>query len=576
MNNTVEALVPFDDGSGSSLLCAGGWFTEADGATANRVACWDGSSWMPMGSGFDDNGVNALAVYDDGVTGPSLYAGGSFTTSGGVAVKGIARWTGFSWVEVGGGTNAFVGALTVVDDGGTPALIVGGAFLYAGGIPAPRLAKWDGVRWSPLTQSMNERVWALLESDLLDPPGLYVGGTFTTVDGIVSDRIGLRACTCNFSTNIQQDQWQMIGLPCSPYEGTVDGVFGDNLPPADYDSTWAMYEWDAASGQYTHLGLDSALTQGPGYWIKTLEAGQSIDVDGWPTRTSCPATSVFAFLGCYGISLTGTADGRYNMIGHPMAYAVNWGDVRFVDDSGNEWTPSGAEAQGVASKTMYTWNGSAYQAWDDVTPGMLGTLGVFEGQWVKAFATATALRIPALPASGSLLVPARASGEGEWLIRLTASSGAHSDPGNVFGRLKGSTEGLDSHDLEERAPFDSDYLTVVFPHPEWHTGAWAYTSDFRGLEDGTSGSRLRTGPMPPQPMGEVWRFEVRAGQAGRKVVLRWQGPADILRRSQLVDLTTGKEIVPEPGGKLTFEMDGTVRRFTWVVAPEETGEGTRR
>ena len=62
--------------------------------TVNRVARWDGTAWSalsgPSGTGVDGP-VNALAVFDDG-TGPALYAGGDFTTAGGVASDNVAAW----------------------------------------------------------------------------------------------------------------------------------------------------------------------------------------------------------------------------------------------------------------------------------------------------------------------------------------------------------------------------------------------------------------------------------------------------------------------------------------------------
>jgi len=46
--------------------------------------------------------VRALAVFDDG-SGPALYAGGDFTTAGGVAANRIAKWNGSSWSQLGSG-----------------------------------------------------------------------------------------------------------------------------------------------------------------------------------------------------------------------------------------------------------------------------------------------------------------------------------------------------------------------------------------------------------------------------------------------------------------------------------------
>src|SRR5690606_2012417 len=107
----------FDDGSGvGPALYAGGYFTTVGGITANNIARWDGSSWSPLGSGMN-NSVYALTVFDDGSgTGPALYAGGAFTTAGGVTVNRIAKWDGSSWSPLGSGMSGSVRALTVFDD----------------------------------------------------------------------------------------------------------------------------------------------------------------------------------------------------------------------------------------------------------------------------------------------------------------------------------------------------------------------------------------------------------------------------------------------------------------------------
>ncbi|OQB93629.1 MAG: hypothetical protein BWX84_00479 [Verrucomicrobia bacterium ADurb.Bin118] len=70
--------------SGSDLY-AGGWFTTAGGVAANYIAKWDGSSWSALGSGMN-NGVSALAM-----SGSDLYVGGWFTTAGGKVSPYLAR-----------------------------------------------------------------------------------------------------------------------------------------------------------------------------------------------------------------------------------------------------------------------------------------------------------------------------------------------------------------------------------------------------------------------------------------------------------------------------------------------------
>src|SRR6185503_15994693 len=96
-NGSVYSLATYDDGSGPALF-VGGSLTTAGGIDASRIAKWDGTRWSAVGGGVSGGAlgplhewVKALAVYDDG-GGPALYVGGTFTSAGGVAAKGIARW----------------------------------------------------------------------------------------------------------------------------------------------------------------------------------------------------------------------------------------------------------------------------------------------------------------------------------------------------------------------------------------------------------------------------------------------------------------------------------------------------
>jgi hypothetical protein len=139
----------FDDGAGTALY-VGGLFTAIGGLTVNHIAKWNGTSWSALGSGFDNNTggptyVHALAVFDEG-SGPRLFAQGDFTTAGGAAVTGVARWNGSTWSPLGHGLNPYYltygGALAVYDDSSGPALYVGGGFVSALDSHDSYLAKW--------------------------------------------------------------------------------------------------------------------------------------------------------------------------------------------------------------------------------------------------------------------------------------------------------------------------------------------------------------------------------------------------------------------------------------------------
>lgn len=206
----VNALTAFDDGGGPAVY-AGGSFTTAGGVSADYIAKWDGSNWSALGSGFE-GGVNALRVFDDGA-GPALYAGGGH----------IDKWDGASWSSLGSGINGVVITLTVFDDGDGPAMYAGGGFATAGGVGVSHIAKWDGAAWSALESGTNRGLSALTVFDDGDGPAIYAGGDFTTIGGVSANRIAM----WNGSS------WIPLGSGTDGYVTTLT-AFDDGGGPALY------------------------------------------------------------------------------------------------------------------------------------------------------------------------------------------------------------------------------------------------------------------------------------------------------------------------------------------------------
>lgn len=190
MNGTVHALVSYDDGTGP-MLYAGGEFSSAGGVPASKIARWNGTAWSAVGGGMNSSGsVRKLAVYDSG-SGPQLYAAGFFSSAGGVAASGIARWNGSAWSSLGW-TLSGISALLVHDDGSGAKLYVGGSFTNAAGVPANRIARWDGTAWSAVGSGIggtSGSVHALCTHDDGSGPKLFVGGSFTSAGGVPAQNI---------------------------------------------------------------------------------------------------------------------------------------------------------------------------------------------------------------------------------------------------------------------------------------------------------------------------------------------------------------------------------------------------
>jgi hypothetical protein len=128
------------------------------------------ADWVSLGSVM---GSPYLAVHALAVSGNDLYAGGQFTTAGGVPANNIAKWNGSRWSALGSGIDLYVYALAV---SGTN-LYAGGWFTTAGGVPANRIAKWDGSAWSALGSGIGlEGYVAALAAD--GAGHLFVGENF--------------------------------------------------------------------------------------------------------------------------------------------------------------------------------------------------------------------------------------------------------------------------------------------------------------------------------------------------------------------------------------------------------------
>ncbi len=163
MNGDVYALKEFN-----GSLYAGGTFTSAGGSATGGLARWTGTSWAQVG-GYFNGWVFALEVYDG-----SLIIGGQFP--GLPEGTNIARYDGANYYNLGtGGINsAGVRALKVNGN----RLYAGGAFTSAGGVTVNNLAWWDGAAWHDASGGANNVVWAL--GSLFNE--VHVGGEFGAVE----------------------------------------------------------------------------------------------------------------------------------------------------------------------------------------------------------------------------------------------------------------------------------------------------------------------------------------------------------------------------------------------------------
>ncbi len=215
---TVSSLEVFDAGGGSRLYVGGGLST-IGGVTLNGIACWNGSTWEPLGGGLTRTSgyagsVDDLEVHDFGA-GPRLVVAGKFDFADGVAAGNVAIWDGTAWSAIGSGMNDTVRGLAVFDDGVTgPLLYAGGDFESADGVLADHLARWTGSAWVPFGTGANRDVYVLETIDLGSGPKLYAGGRFYIIGGIWAEQI---AC-------FDGSSWEGVAEGAAGLSGIVDAI----------------------------------------------------------------------------------------------------------------------------------------------------------------------------------------------------------------------------------------------------------------------------------------------------------------------------------------------------------------
>lgn len=204
---------------------------------------WNSDPGVPgFENAFADAWVMSSIVYDDG-NGPALYAGGAFTSAGGVAAGGLARWDGARWQPVGDGVLGYVAALAVFEDGSGTKLVAGGAFGLAGTPGIHNVAAWDGKTWSALGDGLValggspglQWIRSLAVFDDGSGPQLYAGTNF--------------------------DIWNVPGAKrLARYDGTQwNAVPGDPMPwgqPFNTAEVMALIAFDDGNGPALYVGGD--------------------------------------------------------------------------------------------------------------------------------------------------------------------------------------------------------------------------------------------------------------------------------------------------------------------------------
>jgi len=330
-NGSVRALAAI-----GTDLYAGGEFTTAGGAPATYIAKWDGTTWSSLGS-LISGGASVGCVYALATDGTNVYAGGWFTTAGGVTVNNIAKWDGTSWSALGKGMDSIVSALAV---SGTSLYALGN--LAAAGIFPRSVAKWNGGAWMNMAKSgkgFSDPVYSLLASGT----DVYAGGWFTAAEGV----------TVNNIAKWDGTNWTALG------SGIPGGGFAEYISALATDGT-NLY----AGGWLVSAG--GAFVNNVFKWDGTLWSALGTGMNGIVHALEVSGTNLFA-----GGGLTTAGGVAANNIAKwdgtswsALGTGLSGGEIRAVAAIGTDLYAGGdfKTAGGVTANYIAKWNGTTWSA----------------------------------------------------------------------------------------------------------------------------------------------------------------------------------------------------------------------
>jgi trimeric autotransporter adhesin len=386
-------------------LVAAGRFTNAGSVAASGIAEWDGTSWSPLGNGFDFLAPpRALATLPNG----DLIAGGDFSVAGGIAVGGVARWDGTSWMRLGAAQYGQCKALAVTPNGdliviGSVANIVGSVvarwngaawqaignlgfvsgdvlslaalpngdilvggqfygarFVPSGSMPANSLLRWNGLTWSQLGNGLGTNEGSVASSAIVNtmtslPSGLLVvAGDFHAASGLPTTSIAA---------------WDGAAWgPLAPFAGVDravaamavmqngDLVVGGHFRTAGFTLAGAVARWDGQSWSALGAGLGS---------------GETFRVEAMTTLSNGDLVVGGYFYGGPGRYSIARWDGT---AWNPLGIGPNYTVKAFAMLPGGQliaggdfWTAGGQPAQHIAAWNGASWSGLGAGLDADVT-----------------------------------------------------------------------------------------------------------------------------------------------------------------------------------------------------------------
>lgn len=162
------------------ITSADAWLVEAcpDGSIYANSVSVDGTSSLARWDGLSWTAISAYRYVVDLLCTPdgTLYAGGQFSSIGGVASRGLARWNGSEWTDLSAGMSTFE-VQSFAWDPVRDRLAVGGSFGVAGPEPGRNLGLFGPFGWETVADETDGIRVPTARSVAVDPDGRLVLGS---------------------------------------------------------------------------------------------------------------------------------------------------------------------------------------------------------------------------------------------------------------------------------------------------------------------------------------------------------------------------------------------------------------
>ncbi len=341
-------------------VIATGQFTTAGGTASLRAAKWNGTTWSNFGGTTSGpNGLTAAVA----TSGSDVFVGGTFASAAntGTAVANtnfIAMWddSASAWVSIGSVAGTVVEELRVIGN----YLYAGGVFTSIGGVTANNIARMNlsTMAWEPLVSGCLNGVLGAVRSIIdagtdvtvggVQMDEIYVAGAFTDAGGVAAaDRIAKftpgEAAGCGGSV--------LLDSPSKFIISAIDwGVKIGSKRGIAVSVSWTA---PIGSNAPTFYKVSVAKATGPKPDLSFTEVTPYPELDCWTFENSCRIPLVYGSNGGFGIT-----EARFTLVG----YSFNGTTSPLVLDPVSPYlpvfppgSPTGVKAVGGWGKVTVSW-----------------------------------------------------------------------------------------------------------------------------------------------------------------------------------------------------------------------------